>query len=55
MRDSDVVAFPPHEYPIRLHHAGPGIAEAHVACLPVGPRLWTHTMAVPFGIQPLPY
>jgi transcriptional regulator with XRE-family HTH domain len=46
------VAFPAHEYPVRLRHAGAGIIDAHVLCLPVNPQLWMYTMVVPPGIQP---
>jgi hypothetical protein len=46
------VAFPPHEYPVRVRHAGGGTIEAHVLFVPVNPRLWIYTMIVPPGIRP---
>jgi len=46
------VAFPQHEYPVRVRHAGGGTAEAHVLFVPVQVRLWMYTMIVPPGIQP---
>jgi transcriptional regulator with XRE-family HTH domain len=46
------IAFPPHEYPVRVRHAGGGTVEAHVIFVPVNPRLWTYTMVVPPGIRP---
>lgn len=46
------VAFPPHEWLIRIRHAGDGIIDAHVLFLPVTPRLWTYTLVLPNGIQP---
>jgi len=49
------VAFPAHEYPVRLRHAGPGVADAQALCLPVSPRLWLHTAVLPPNIQPLPF
>lgn len=48
------VAFPPHEYPIRVRHPGHGTIDAHVLFVPVNPRLWTYTMILPPGIQPPP-
>jgi transcriptional regulator with XRE-family HTH domain len=47
------VAFPPHEYPVRLRHPDHEIIDAHVLFAPVNPRLWTYTMILPPGIQPL--
>jgi transcriptional regulator with XRE-family HTH domain len=46
------VAFPPHEYPVRVRHASHGIIDAHVLFVPVSPRLWTYTMVLPAGIKP---
>ncbi len=48
------VAFPPHEYPVRVRHAGHGIIDAHVLFVPVSPRLWTYTMILPHGLRPPP-
>jgi hypothetical protein len=48
------VAFPPHEYPVRVRHAVRGIIDAHVLFVPVSPQLWTYTMILPPGIQPPP-
>jgi transcriptional regulator with XRE-family HTH domain len=48
------VAFPPHEYPVRLRHPDHGIIDAHVLFAPVNPRLWTYTMILPPGIQSPP-
>jgi transcriptional regulator with XRE-family HTH domain len=46
------VAFPPHEYPVRVRHAAHGIIDSHVLFVPVSPRLWAYTMVLPPGIQP---
>lgn len=46
------VAFPPHEYPVRVRHPDLGIINGHVLFVPVNPRLWTYTMVLPPGIQP---
>ena len=46
------IAFPPHEYPVRVRCAGGGTVGAHVVFVPVNPRLWTYTMVVPPGIRP---
>jgi transcriptional regulator with XRE-family HTH domain len=46
------VAFPPHEYPVRVRHAAVGIIDAHVLFVPFSPRLWTYTMVLPPGVQP---
>jgi MmyB-like transcription regulator ligand binding domain/Helix-turn-helix domain len=46
------VAFPPHEYPVRLRHGGHGILDGHVLFVPVSPRLWTYTMILPPGARP---
>jgi hypothetical protein len=46
------VAFPPHEYPVRVRHGACGIIDAHVLFVPVSPRLWTYTMILPSGSPP---
>jgi hypothetical protein len=46
------LAFPPHEYPLRLRHPNHGIIDAHVLFTPVTPRLWSYAMIVPPGIAP---
>jgi transcriptional regulator with XRE-family HTH domain len=47
------VAFPPHEFPVRVRHPDLGIiVNGHVLFVPVSPRLWTYTMVLPPGIQP---
>jgi hypothetical protein len=46
------VAFPAHEYPVRVRHAGHGIIDAQVLLVPVSPRLWTYTMILLHGIRP---
>lgn len=46
------VTFPPHEYPTRVRHPDHGIVEAHVAFMPIHPRLWLYTMILPPGISP---
>jgi transcriptional regulator with XRE-family HTH domain len=46
------VAFPPHEYPVRVRHAAGGIIDAHVLFVSFTPRLWTYTMVLPPGAQP---
>jgi hypothetical protein len=46
------VAFPPHEYPVRVRHPDLGIIGGHVLFVPVSPRLWTYTMVLPPGIRP---
>ena len=46
------VAFPSHEYPLRLRHPGLGTIDGHVLFVPVNPRLWTYTMVLPPGVQP---
>jgi transcriptional regulator with XRE-family HTH domain len=48
------VAFPPHEYTVRVRHAAGGIIDAHVLFVPFSPRLWTYTMVLPPGVQPPP-
>jgi transcriptional regulator with XRE-family HTH domain len=48
------VAFPPHEYPVRVRHADHGLVDGHVLFVPVSPRLWTYTMILPPGTQPPP-
>jgi transcriptional regulator with XRE-family HTH domain len=45
------VAFPPHEYPVRVRHAIHGIINGHVLFVPVRPQLWTYTMILPPGIE----
>jgi transcriptional regulator with XRE-family HTH domain len=45
------VAFPPHEYPVRIRHADHGIIDGHVLFVPVSPWLWTYTMFLPPGIK----
>jgi hypothetical protein len=46
------VAFPPHEYPVRVRHAVHGTVDAHVLFVPVSPRIWMYTMVLPPGIRP---
>jgi len=45
------IAFPPHEYPVRVRHPAHGIVAAHVLFVPVSPRLWTYTMVLPPGVE----
>ena len=45
------VAFPAHEYSLRLRHASRGIIGADVLRLPVSPQLWMHTMILPPDTQ----
>ena len=40
------VAFPPHEYPVRVRHPDRGLVDGHVVFVPVSPRLWLFTMAL---------
>jgi hypothetical protein len=46
------VAFPPHEYPVRVRHPDLGIIGGHVLFVPVSPQLWTFTMVLPPGTRP---
>jgi hypothetical protein len=46
------VAFPPHEYPLRVRDADGRIIDALVLFVPVRPQLWTFTMILPPGTQP---
>lgn len=46
------VAFPPHEYPVRVRDPGRGIFEAHVVFVPISPRLWLYTVVLPDGLRP---
>ena len=46
------VAFPPHEYPVRVRHADHGIVDGHVLFVPVSTRFWSYTMILPPRIQP---
>ncbi len=48
------VAFPPHEYPVRIRHSVYGIVDGHVLFVPVSPQLWTYIMVLPPGIEPPP-
>ncbi len=43
------VAFPLHEYPVRVRRSDTGTVDAHVLHTPVTPRLWTYTMVLPSG------
>jgi hypothetical protein len=46
------VEIPPHEYTVRIRHAGAGLVNAGVALMPIYPRLWLYTMVLPEGIEP---
>jgi transcriptional regulator with XRE-family HTH domain len=43
------IAFPPHEYPVRIRDADRRIIDALVLFAPVRPQLWTFTMILPPG------
>jgi transcriptional regulator with XRE-family HTH domain len=45
------MAWPPHEYPIRVRHPDHGLVDAHVAFSPIHPRLWLYVMITPPGIS----
>jgi len=46
------VEIPPHEYPMRVRHAGRGTITAHLVLMPVYPRLWLCVVVMSGGIEP---